>query len=138
MILLDTDTGSLLASGNPKIAQQALAATDAVATTVITRVEILRARFAFLMKAADGAQLQRAQHWLDQSEADLRKLPVVAIDDASAAQFDKLRKQKKLKQIGRGNLLIASIAFASGALLVTRNLKHFRQVPNLKIENWAD
>jgi len=24
------------------------------------------------------------------------------------------------------------------ATLVTRNLKHFRQVPNLKVENWVD
>jgi len=35
-------------------------------------------------------------------------------------------------------LLIASIALANDALLVTRNLRHFRQVPNLRLENWAD
>ncbi len=137
MILLDTDTVSLLAGGHPKVTQRALAATDTVATTVVTRIEILRARFEFLLKAADGAQLQRAQHWLDQSEADLRKLPVVTIDAASAAEFDKLRKQKKLKKIGRQDLLIGCIALTHNATLVTRNLKHFRQIPNLKVESWA-
>ena len=41
-----------------------------MATTVISRIEILRGRFDFVMKAADGQQLQRAQKWLDQSEAE--------------------------------------------------------------------
>lgn len=41
MILLDTDTVSLLASGQPEVAQRAKAATDTVATTVVTRIEIL-------------------------------------------------------------------------------------------------
>jgi tRNA(fMet)-specific endonuclease VapC len=120
------------------VTQRAREATDTVATTIVTRVEILRGRFDFLLKAADGAQLQRAQHWLDQSEADLRKLPVVTIDARSAAQFDKLRKHKKLIKIGRRDLLIGCIAIANNATLVTRNVKHFRQIPNLNVEDWAD
>jgi tRNA(fMet)-specific endonuclease VapC len=43
-----------------------------------------------------------------------------------------------LKKIGRADLLIASIARANKAILVTRNLKDFRQVPGLQVENWAD
>jgi tRNA(fMet)-specific endonuclease VapC len=33
---------------------------------------------------------------------------------------------------------IASFALANDVTLVTRNLKHFRQVPGLKVENWVD
>ena len=36
------------------------------------------------------------------------------------------------------DLLIASIALAQRATLVTRNLRHFRQIPALNVENWAD
>lgn len=138
MILLDTDTVSLLASGHPKVVQRASAATDTIAVCVVTRIEILRARFDFLMKAADGQQLQRAQHWLDQSESDLRKLPIVSVTVAAAELFDQLREQKRLKKIGRADLLIGCIAVANGAVLVSRNLKHFRQIPGLNLTNWAD
>ncbi len=138
MILLDTDTVSLLAGGNENVVKHIKASTETVGTTVVTRIEILRARFDFVLKAVDGEQLQRAQYWLDQSEADLRKLLIVSVDAAAADQFDQLCKKKKLRKIGRADLLIASIALANKATLVTRNLKHFRQISNLNIENWAD
>ena len=35
-------------------------------------------------------------------------------------------------------LLIASITTANNATRVTHNLKHFRQVPGLKVVNWVD
>jgi tRNA(fMet)-specific endonuclease VapC len=35
-------------------------------------------------------------------------------------------------------MLIASIALGQRATLVTRNLRHFRQIPGLTLENWAD
>jgi len=75
---------------------------------------------------------------LTETETDLQKLPILAVDADAALEFDRLRKNKKLKKIGRPDLLSACIALANRATLVTRNLKHFRQVPGLKIENWAD
>jgi len=63
---------------------------------------------------------------------------IAVVDAASAAEFDELRNQKRLRKIGRADLLISRIALANDATLVTRNLKHFRQVPNLKVENWVD
>ena len=33
---------------------------------------------------------------------------------------------------------IASIALVHQATLVTRNLRHFRQVPGLKVVNWLE
>jgi len=139
MILLDTDTFTLLAARHPKVTARLATVADAVAITVVTRVEALEGRFAFLMRAADGEELLRAQQWLQRTEADLARLPpVVLFDDAAAAQFDRLRQTKGLKKIGRGDLLIASIALANKATLVTRNRKDFQKVPGLQIENWAD
>ena len=63
---------------------------------------------------------------------------MVSIDGRVALEFDRLRQNKKLKRIGRSDLLIAAITLANRATLVTRNLKDFRQVPGLQVENWAD
>jgi tRNA(fMet)-specific endonuclease VapC len=46
--------------------------------------------------------------------------------------------RKKLRKIGRADLLIAAISLANRATVVSRNLKDFRQVPGLRVENWAD
>jgi tRNA(fMet)-specific endonuclease VapC len=35
-------------------------------------------------------------------------------------------------------LLIASITLAQRATLVSRDLRHFRQISGLTLENWAD
>ena len=60
------------------------------------------------------------------------------MDDAAAAQFDRLRASRRLRKIGRADLLIASIALANRAVIVTRNLRHFRAIAGLKAINWVD
>jgi tRNA(fMet)-specific endonuclease VapC len=124
--------------GHATVRLRVLGTSDVVATTIVSHIELLRGRFEYLIKATDGAQLQAAQSRLVQTERQLERLVVIPFDGESAAQFDRLRQVKKLKQIGRGDLLIACIALANRATLVTRNLRHFRNVPGLPLENWAD
>ena len=137
MNLLDTDSLSLLMRGHARISAR-IEGTDDVAITVVTRIEILQGRFASILTAVDGDALLRAQHWLERNERYMGDLDVVSVDEMAAAEFDRLRKNRRLKKIGRADLLIASITLAHRATLVTRNLRHFRQVPGLKIENWAE
>jgi len=137
MILLDTDTLSLLMRHHPGLTKR-IADSEPVAMTIVSRLEILQGRIASILKAADGTQLLRAQHWLRESEEFLRRLPCVHFDTASTGILDRLLADKRLRKIGRADLLIASIALAHHATLVTRNLKHFQQVPGLQVENWAD
>jgi tRNA(fMet)-specific endonuclease VapC len=138
LILLDTDIMTLWLMGQATVRLRVLGTSDVVATTIVSRIELLRGRFEYLIKATDGAQLQAAQSRLVQTERQLERLVVIPFDGESAAQFDRLRQVKKLKQIGRADLLIACIALANRATLVTRNLRHFRDVPGLALENWAD
>jgi tRNA(fMet)-specific endonuclease VapC len=138
MTLLDTGILSLLLAGNERVLSRLRQAEDDLAISVITKVEILRARYDFLLKASDGAQLQRAQSWLDQMEEALDGWNVARVTAVAAGEFDRLRQIKNLKRIGRADLLIACIALAHRATLNTRNLRHFSQVPGLNLENWAD
>jgi tRNA(fMet)-specific endonuclease VapC len=113
-------------------------ADDEVGTTIITRIEMLRGRFDRLLKAATGEELVRAQQLLSKTEHALGRVMTMPFDDNAAPLFDQLRLAKRTRQIGRADLLIASIALANRAILVTRNLRDFRRIPNLQVVNWLD
>jgi tRNA(fMet)-specific endonuclease VapC len=138
MILLDTDAFTLHQIGHELFMKRFRLATEAPTITVVTQVEALRGRHEALLKAEDGARLLRAQQGLARTVQHLALFPVIPFDDAAADEFDRLRQNKKLKKIGRGDLLIAAIALANRATLVSRNEKDFRRVPGLPVENWAD
>lgn len=137
MFVLDTDTLTHLLLGHKRVTERRAQVTDEVVLTLITRIEILQGRFASVVKAEDGKKLLIAQQRLLETEKDLKEFIVLAIDDAASTEFDRLRLQKKLRKIGRRDLLIAAITLAIGATLVTCNQKDFRNVPGLRLENWA-
>jgi tRNA(fMet)-specific endonuclease VapC len=137
--ILDTDTVTHFFLNHPLVVERMRRETDDVVITVVSRIETLLGRFATLLKAADSAELMRGQRRLDEAERDLARLSrILPINAAAAAEFDRLLSTKGLRRIGRGDLLIASIALANKATLVTRNRGDFRKVPGLQIENWAD
>lgn len=139
MFLLDTDILTLLLRDNPKVIQRVHSLDAAeIATTIISRIEILRGRFASVLKAANKEEWLRAQDWLANDERSLAKLKIVPIDEQSADEFERLKTTKKVRKMGLADLLIACLALSRGATLVTRNVKDYRLVPGLKIENWAD
>jgi len=139
MHLLDTDTLTHLHAGHSRVIKHLQEVTDPdIGTTIITKIELLRGRFDFVLKAATGNELRRAQQLLTRTEELLAQIMVVSLDEQAAVRFDQLRTVKSLRKIGRADLLIASIALANGATLVTRNLRHFKQVPGLMVANWVD
>lgn len=139
MHLLDTDILTHLHAGHPRVIEHLRKLDDPdVGTTIITKIELLRGRFDFVLKAATGVELVRAQQLLAHTEELLGQIVIVPLDEAAATQFDRLREIRRLRKIGRADLLIASIALAYRATLVTRNVRHFRQVPGLTVTNWVD
>ena len=138
MHLLDTDTLTHLHAGNLRVAEHLERLDDPdVGTTIITKIELLRGRFDFVLKASNGAELLRAQRLLDRTEELLAQIIVFPFDEKAIGEFDRLRTIRRLRKIGRADLLVASIALANRATLVTRNLRHFRQVPGLRVINWV-
>jgi tRNA(fMet)-specific endonuclease VapC len=139
MYLLDTDTLTHLHAGNSNVLARLKSVIDIeVGITIITKVEILRGRIDYLVKAESGSSLLKAQELLFRTETLLSELLIIPIDRSASIEFDRLREISKFRKIGRADLLIASITLANRATLVTRNLRHFKQIPGLKLENWVD
>jgi tRNA(fMet)-specific endonuclease VapC len=139
MYRLDTDTLGHLHQGHPGVIRQLAEVGDSdVGTTIVSRIEILRGRFEYFLKARDGQDVLKAQERLLSSEQALSQVTIVPFDESAAQQFDLLCRQRNLKKIGRRDILIASIVLGRRATLVTRNLRHFRAIRNLRIENWVD
>lgn len=139
MIVFDTDTVTHFSYGNVNVSRKIEAVADEeLAITVITRIEILRGRADSLLKAADVDELRKAAQRFRQAEEMLSDFVVVDFDDTSISRFGTLRKQKNLKKMGRADMLIACIALAHNALLVTRNIKDYSNVAGLRVENWVD
>lgn len=139
MIILDSDIFTLLTYQHPNVVRhyEAVPAEERLAVTAVTRMEILRGRTDSLLKAADDQELLTATKRLQVTEEALSDFLVVHVDEEAARHFRALLGQKKLK-MQRADMLIACIALAKDALLVTRNTKDFKKVAGLKLANWAD
>ncbi|MGI2903213.1 type II toxin-antitoxin system VapC family toxin [Tolypothrix sp. VBCCA 56010] len=139
MYLLDTDTLTYLYAGNANVIARLKALENSeVGITIITKAEMLRGRIEYLLKAETGESLLRAQELLFRTEELLAELLIVPISQSAADEFERLRIVSKLRKIGRADLLIASISLANRATLVTRNIRHFKQIPGLRVVNWVD
>jgi tRNA(fMet)-specific endonuclease VapC len=60
-------------------------------------------------------------------------VPVLPFDDAAAKAYAKLPFKR-----ARFDRLIAAHAVSIGAVVVTNNPGDFADVPELKVENWAE
>ncbi len=72
-------------------------------------------------------------------EALTARLDVVPFDSQAAIHFGQVRAElaKSGKLIGAYDLMIAGHARSRGLILVTNNLREFKRVPGLRVENWA-
>jgi tRNA(fMet)-specific endonuclease VapC len=134
--LLDTDHISLLQRGQPLIVRRlAVVSAADVAVTIITVDEQLQGRLAVIRRAQTQLDAARGYERLDETIRFYASATVVLYDNAAAIQFDELRRQGV--RIGTQDLRIAAIALTQDVTLVTRNIRDFRQVPSLLIEDWS-
>jgi tRNA(fMet)-specific endonuclease VapC len=142
ILALETDIFSMLVQGHARVtaryAEVIAAGEDEVTIPIIVRIEALRGRFAAILTAADRVGLMAAADFLERTERALSAYRVLPLTYHAGERFDRLKANKKLKKIGQADLLIACIALADDATLVTRNVKDFAPITGLKVENWAD
>ena len=141
MILLDTDHLTLLKyPDNPRYAALAVrmeASPDQdIGTTIISAEEQMRGWLAVISRRRDVHQQIDAYGELLGLLELVNRWTVLPFYQRSADVLDSQRHQGV--RIGTMDLKIAAIALVHGALLLSANLRDFRQVSGLKVENWLD
>ncbi len=140
MIILDTDCLSLLErqTGTAYLRLQAKLdefPSDEITTTIITFEEQMRGWMSYLAKMRSIDEQVFAYETLKQYFDYFKTLTIIEFDQ-NAAEIYKNLKSSKIR-IGTMDLKIASVAIANEAILVSRNLKDFEQVPDLTVQNWT-
>lgn len=134
--ILDTDQISLFQRGHPKVVTRVHTTPPAeLAVSIISAGEQLQGRLAVIRRARTQADVARGFARLRETLDFYQTQTVVDYGEDAAKQFDALRAQGV--RIGTQDLQIAAIALTTSATVVTRNRRHFEQVPGLAIEDWT-
>jgi tRNA(fMet)-specific endonuclease VapC len=139
-VILDTDSLTILqkqyqpACGRLEQRLQSLPQGE-ICTTIITFQEQAKGWIAYVHQAKTASQIVHAYAELLSMLDDFRRLRVFPFDQAAQAKFEELRRGKI--RVGTLDLRIAAISLTSGAKLLSRNLRDFRQVPGLDVEDWT-
>lgn len=130
LVILDTDTCIYWLKGDENIEKRILGhGLKQCAITVITECEL----YYGAMKSA------KAEKNLAVIEDLRRKVRTLHTGDGVARHFGTLKSEleKKGKPVDDADLLIAGIALAHDAVLVSNNIGHFTRIEGLKLENWS-
>jgi tRNA(fMet)-specific endonuclease VapC len=137
MLVLDTDHLVELDRGSSQgvaLQQKLEDAGDEVATTIISAEEQFRGWLAQLHRQRDPHEQIATYQRLQRRIAFFAAWHVLPWNTDAANILQGLRRQRV--RIGTMDLKIASIVLAHGATLLSRNLRDFQQVPNLRVEDW--
>ena len=140
MIILDTDCLSLLErqTGKDYLLLQARLdefPSDEIVTTIITYEEQMRGWMSYLARMRSIDDQVFAYETLKQYFDYFKTLTVIDFDKNAAEIYKNLKSNKT--RIGTMDLKIASIVISRKAILVSRNLRDFEQVPNLVVKDWT-
>jgi tRNA(fMet)-specific endonuclease VapC len=127
--MLDTDISSYIIKRRPAtLVEKFEEHAETLCVSVITAAEL---RF--------GAEKAGRPQLAELVEAYLERLAVLDWTNEVSGHYARIRAllERAGKPIGNMDLLIASHAVAQRMTLVTNNLKHFSNVPDLKVALWS-
>ena len=142
MYALDTDTTSLLFRGRNQPLNERVRATpraDLWVPAVVVE-EQFRGRLAVLSRlnpttSRDSALIPNACQDLVQTLTFLQQFQVMPYAEADEALFQSW--SAATKRLGTQDCRIAVIAVNNGLIVVTRNARHFGQMPGVRYEDWT-
>jgi tRNA(fMet)-specific endonuclease VapC len=131
MYMLDTNICIYVLQNHSKHLRQRFKAEKGLCISVVTYAELCYG-------VENSAPSLRSDRW-EQLKMFTRMLNVLALDEKVGPDYGQLRAflKQQGQPIGNNDLFIASHARSLGAVLVTNNLREFKRVPDLKVENWV-
>jgi tRNA(fMet)-specific endonuclease VapC len=129
--MLDTDTSSYIMKRSDENVLKRLAA---VAVSDVCISAITKAEHMYGVEVSPRRQKDQAA-----LDAFLRYVEVLDFPGEAARDYGQIRAylKKRGTMIGANDLLIAAHARYMGLTLVTNNMREFKRVQGLKVENWA-
>ena len=131
MYMLDTNICIYVLQNRSKRLRQKFKAEKELCISVITYSELC-------FGVENSTPSLKSGRW-EQLNMFTRLLNILALDEKAGMHYGQLRAflKQRGQPIGNNDLFIASHARCLDAVLVTNNLREFKRVPDLKVENWA-
>jgi tRNA(fMet)-specific endonuclease VapC len=134
--VLDTDMLTLYQEGHPSVCRHVEAhPSEELAVTVISIEEQLSGWFTMLRRTSDREQMAKIYQRLTDTTNFLARLNILSFSLPAIERFENLRAMRL--NIGAMDLRIAAIALEANNGVVTRNLRDFRRIPGLSVEDWS-
>ncbi len=132
MYVFDTDSISQLLRSRPPEAFIRRLARLPMEEAHITSITLGELYFGVYHAQHPKVALARLQERL------LPKVKVLDFDGRAAERYGQVREglSKAGRMIGHADCLIAAVVLVHGYVLVTGNVKEFRRVPSLRVEDW--
>src|SRR2546430_523586 len=136
MLVLDTDHLVELESRRPAAAaliERLAGAEDEYAATIVSAEEQMRGWLAVIHREPKPSRQIRSYQQLRRLFDYYAEIEVLPWDEAAADEFERLRSERI--RIPTMDLKIACIALVRDATLLSRNLRDFQKVPDLRVED---
>jgi len=134
--VLDTDMLTLLQEGHPAVlARVAACEPGDLAITVVSVEEQLSGWYRRLRRTKKVEELAKVYDRLTTTVRSLARLPILSFSEPAIRRAKALEAAKL--NVGKMDLCIAAIALDHQAIVVTRNVRDFKRVPGLMVEDWS-
>jgi len=127
--MLDTDTVSNIVRKHLPVIKKLIShENDEICISTVTNAELFY-----------GLEKKNSQKLFNEVRSVIGKCTIIDFDASQSELYGRIRVEleKSGTPLGDMDLLIASAAMSTGAILVSHNKKHFSKIKGLKIEDWC-
>src|SRR5262245_1690195 len=104
-------------------------------TAVVCAQEVIAGWMSHINSARTPDELLLGYERLRVAIEKCSTMSLLPYDATAHEMFESLRKM--CRRLGTMDLRVAAVALTNNATLLTRNLRDFRQVPGLRVEDWS-